>query len=230
VDLDPTLADAHSALAAAWQGQWRWQEADAEISRAIELDPRYPVAYFRKAFNLAILRRFPEAEKALASARELDPAWDAPNGLLCELYYYERRYNDALTLARRWRETNPLFFDSLSARVYVELGRMDAVKPMLSAKTSDPFAAAALRAIGGDGRGAFEELLSINKSSGLGSFHMAEFAVFWLHDKTAAIDWLERALRDHEPDVVSLRLDPIFDPIRQDKRAVAILRELNLAQ
>ena len=58
VDLDPTLAEAHAASAQSWQAQWKWQECEAELSRAIELDPRSPVPRFRRAFTLTVLRRF----------------------------------------------------------------------------------------------------------------------------------------------------------------------------
>jgi hypothetical protein len=39
---------------------------------------------------------------------------------------------------------------------------------------------------------------------------------------------LERSFRDHEPDLASLAIDPIFDTIRSTPRAAALLHGMNL--
>jgi adenylate cyclase len=228
-DLDPTLADAHSALAYGWQAQWRWRDADSEISRAIDLDPRYPRAYFQRAFNLAILRRFDEAERAIETARTLDPGWAAPNGLLAELYYYEHRYSDAHALARRLRDTNPDFFDNLEGRIYDLQGRPDLARPF-HLKAPTPLDRAAVRVIDGDAQAAYRDLVVQLSTSGNSSYELASFVFLNLHDRAATLKLLEQALRKHDPDVVSLALDPLFDPLRSDARIVAILHELNLSE
>ncbi len=87
-----------------------------------------------------------------------------------------------------------------------------------------------MRAIDGDPRGAWQDLLALRRSSGASAFRLAQFALLELHDRSVALDWLEQSLRDHEPDLVSLVLDPIFDPVREDPRARAILAEIHLAK
>jgi TolB-like protein len=232
VALDPTLAEAHSALGLALESEWEWREAGAELSRAIDLDPRYAAGYFRKARDLAIVGRFAEAERKLETARMLDPSWEAPDGLLGELYYYTRRWDDALGLARRGREAQPSyasFFGNLAARVYIARGQTQLAGPYLSADP-DAFHRAWVRAIDGDPRGGWRDLLVTRQTSGESAFHLAEFAAAALRDPGTALDWLEQSFRDHEPDLVSLMLDPIFDSIREDPRARAIRRGINLAE
>ena len=100
--------------------------------KASNSDPRSPVPHFRLAFSLTILRQFAEAEKEIETARALDPSWSAAHGLLGEIYYYERRYEDALDLARRFHAVEPGFFDNLTARVYLAQGnRALALPPLL---------------------------------------------------------------------------------------------------
>jgi serine/threonine-protein kinase len=232
VALAPALAEAHSALGLGLEVQWEWQEAGAELSRAIELDPRYAVGYFRKAVHLAVMGRFAEAERMLETARTLDPSWDPPNGLRAELYYYSRRWNDALGFAQRSREalpTSAYFYDNVSARVYIARGEIPLARPFLSAHP-DAYNRAWVRAIDGDPQGGWRDLLALRRSSGESAFLLARFAAVELRDRGATLDWLEQSLRDHEPDLVSLVLDPIFDSVREDPRARAILSEIHLAK
>lgn len=232
LELDPSLADAHAALGLGWDSQFRWNEAAAEFSRAIQLDPRYPAGYFRKAVDLVATRHFPEAERTIEMARVLDPSWTAPDGLLGELYYYSHRFDDALALARRTHDKPgaAYFADELSARVYLAQGKFDMARPFVAPyAASEAVKRAWLLAIDGNPRGGLETLLTLQRSSGYPSAYLAMYEMFALNDRAAALDRLEQSFRDHEPDVVSLNLDPLFDPIRADPRARALLREMNLS-
>lgn len=232
VALDPTLAEAHSALGLGLEAQWEWQEAGAELSRSIELDPRYAVGYFRKAVHLAVMGRFPEAEQTVMRAHALDPSWDPPDGLRAELYYYTRRWDDALRFAQRTREAEPSnaeFCDNICARVYIARGELSLARPFLAAHP-DAYNRAWVRAIDGDPQGGWRDLLAQRRSSGETAFRLSQFAAAELHDRGATLDLLEQSLRDHEPDLVSLVLDPIFDSVRDDPRARAILTEIHLAK
>ena len=232
VALDPMLPEAHSALGLGLEAQWQWQEAGAELSRSIELDPHYAVGYFRKAVHLAVMGHFPEAEQTAVRAHTLDPSWDPPDGLRAELYYYARRWDDALGFAQRTREAEPSnaeFFDNVTARVYIARGEGPLARPFLTVHP-DAFNRAWVRAIDGDPQGGWRDLLALRRSSGESAFRLARFAAVELRDRGTTLDWLEQSLRDHEPDLVSLMLDPIFDSVRDDPRARAILNEIHLAK
>ncbi len=232
VALDPALAEAHSALGLGLECEWNWKEAGAELSRAIELDPRYPAGYFGKAVDLAVVGRFADAERTLQLARMLDPTWDAPDALLGELYYYTRRWDDVLKFARRGRASQPSdaeFYDNLLAKVYIARDEPKLARPFLSAHPG-AYDQALVRAIDGDPEGGWRDLLALRRSSGETAFRLASYAAAELSDHAVALDWLEQSFRDHEPDLVSLVLDPVFDSIRQEPRALAIRREIHLAE
>jgi len=230
--LDASLVEAHAALGLALEAEWNWEEAYREFSRAIELDPRSPLAHFRMAVDLICRGRFSEGGREIETARMLDPSWDAPDRLLAELYYYWRRWDDALGLAKRIRATRPDgagTADNIGWRVYIAQRKFDLARPFLAA-APDPYTRAWLRAIDGDAAGAWRDLLVQRRSSGASAFRLAAFAAWQLQDRAAALDWLEQSLRDHEPDLVSLAIDPVFDPVRGDPRAQTILRRINLAR
>ena len=55
-------------------------------------------------------------------------------------------------------------------------------------------------------------------------------AMAWvgLSDRERALEILEQAFCDHEPCMVSLKVDVIFDPLRKEKRYKNIVRGVGL--
>jgi serine/threonine-protein kinase len=229
VALDASLAEAHDALALGLESQWQWREAGAEFARAIELDPRSPLTYFRKAVDEASRGRFADAERSVETARLLDPSWSAPDGLLAEIYYYTRRWSDALKLAQRLRDTwhDADMADNISWRVYIAQGNLRLARPFLAAHT-DALSVAWLRFVDGDAGRGWRELLAASRSESVPACWIAGFAAGGLHDPQLALNWLEHSFRDREPDLTSLAIDPVFDAIRSTPRADALLHEMNL--
>jgi len=41
-----------------------------------------------------------------------------------------------------------------------------------------------------------------------------------------ALDWLEAAMRNRDPYLVQLRMDPLFDPLRKEARYQEVMRQL----
>jgi hypothetical protein len=76
----------------------------------------------------------------------------------------------------------------------------------------------------------YQDMLAGWRAAKLSAFAMACFTMSALHDRSATLGWLERSVRDHEPDIVSLSLEPVLDPVRSNPRALAILRTVNLLQ
>lgn len=72
--LDPTLSEAHASLAFnLWHYQWKFQEADAEFHKALDLNPNNATAHHWYGLFLASRGRFEEAGMELSLARTLDP-------------------------------------------------------------------------------------------------------------------------------------------------------------
>ena len=79
IDLDETLAEAHTSLAAiAGDYDWDWTKVDRHFKRAVTLDPNYGTALRFYSFYLACMGRHEEALGFAERARDLDPVSPRP--------------------------------------------------------------------------------------------------------------------------------------------------------
>lgn len=54
------------------------------------------------------------------------------------------------------------------------------------------------------------------------------FFYFAMGEKDEAFRWLTRAFDERNPNVITLRTDPLFDDLRSDPRYLALLARLKL--
>jgi serine/threonine-protein kinase len=72
--LDPDLSEAHAAMAGVlWLHDWQWQEAQAEFTRSLALNPANPIANHWYAEYLMTMGRYEETIARLKNSEELDP-------------------------------------------------------------------------------------------------------------------------------------------------------------
>ena len=50
---------------------------------------------------------------------------------------------------------------------------------------------------------------------------------FGINDE--ALKWLEKACDEHSPTITALKVDPVYDPVRQEPRFQALLRRIGLS-
>ena len=111
IELDPDLAAPHVLLAAVYQKQWQWSNAEAEFKRALELNSNDAGAHVGYAKWLLCQGRTDEAMAWVQRARELDPLGGAgvtplggaaiTNGFIL---FHARRYDEAI---RELRNDDP---------------------------------------------------------------------------------------------------------------------------
>lgn len=113
VALNPSLAEAHNALAmASLVGAWDTGLAEKEFLSALELNPRYTQARCWYAFNYLQLSagRLEEGVIQAKLALEFDPLSSYANAVYSETCVVSRRYTESLDVARRAVELDPESF------------------------------------------------------------------------------------------------------------------------
>src|SRR5947207_5533049 len=97
LELDPSLAEAHTSLA--WVHTWYdydFVAAEREFERSLELNPRYATAHQFFGFYLGMMGRYEEAYTEIKRAIRLDPLSSVFEWSLGFVYWMARRYDQAI--------------------------------------------------------------------------------------------------------------------------------------
>ena len=241
LQLDEQLAEAHTSLALIKENyDWDWEQAEKEFKRAIELDPNYATAHHWYAEHLAYRGRFEEAFSEIERARKLDPLSliiAADDGAIL---YYSRQYDRAIERLRTTQDMDPDFPRArMIIYAYTESGRLaEATAEIEKWRKSDatPYTwALETYAYGRSGKPkeAQETLARLQESVRKGHQEptvMYVIAYAGTEQKDKAFNWLNKAAKVHSSVLMSLKVDPIYDPLRSDPRFEEILRRVGLAR
>jgi len=238
VELDADLAEGHAVLSVLrLLNDWDRAAAETESLLAIELAPGDAYGYSKRAVVLRYAGRGEEAVAAAAQAESLDPfSLIAIEEVGWPLYYSRRfedagnQFNKAVELESNW---DALYFGLGLALVQQHRYRegIDALRTAVHLAPDNALDHAALvygLGRGGYARAAAEEWEQLrSRHAYLPSWFLA---MVWigLGDHERAFDALEGAFRVREPCLVSLKVDPVFDPIRNDPRFPELVRRTGL--
>jgi TolB-like protein/DNA-binding winged helix-turn-helix (wHTH) protein/Flp pilus assembly protein TadD len=236
IELDSSLAEAHTAMAEVYSFQWRWKEGLAESERAITLNPGYGAGHHNVALALALIGRNAEALTHMQRARELDPLSLVINTDFGWVYYLGHRYDEAIAQYQKALELDPNFtlahFDL--ALAYSALARHDkAIAEMQNARGrgSDYLAGLAyVYAVAGrraEALATLAELQRLAKQQYVPPYHLAWIYV-GLGDKDKAIALLQQVYAEHTQHVVDFKTVPMFDSLRSDKRFQELVQKVGL--
>lgn len=228
LQLDPFLAEAHASLGyIALYYDWDWNAAEASFQRSIELNPSYTVAHQWYANHLVARGRFEEAAREMTHAREVNPLSLIANGALGWVYFYARRYEDAIAQCDLALEMAPDWdlCHIWKGQAFEELGRRDEAIASLQGAVElsggtgiSMVALARAHATFGEPDRA-RELLAEMRAAGeyQPSYEIAKvYVALGEHDR--ALDWLERACEEHAHSMAFLKVDPQLVPLHGNPR------------
>ncbi|HWO36229.1 MAG TPA: winged helix-turn-helix domain-containing protein [Candidatus Acidoferrum sp.] len=96
LELDPSLASAHSALAfALWKYSWDWKTAEAEFQKSLTLNPNNAHTHHIYAVLLACRGDFAGADEHMRKAQALDPLSMIIRTNIGWFHYFQRDYAKA---------------------------------------------------------------------------------------------------------------------------------------
>jgi tetratricopeptide (TPR) repeat protein len=242
LELDNTLAEAHSALAdhRLWY-EWDWEGAEKAFQQALRLNPNHANAHGGYAQFLCIMGRPKEALPHMELAIELDPL-DA----LRYLWYgrvlgANHRYDDAIAASRTAMEMTPNL--DLLAGIgagYAAKGMYDEALVFYRKKFADDDEATAALEDGFKKAGykgaarAVADLLAERYGIPGKSVWRQGISSWYIRagDYELAIDWLEKAYEDNSINMPLIgwpKGNPLHDEaLRSNPRFQELLRKMNL--
>jgi len=236
--INDNLAEAHTALAYIKAGyDWDFAGAEREYKRAIELNPNYATARNWYAEFLGLMGHPTESIAEMRRALELEPLSLIINLELGDMLFFAGQHDQAI---EQYRKT--LDLDSSFVRTHIQLGQAycqkaqyeDAIsefKKAISLNSEDNYALQLLGYTYGrlgrtdEAYQAIEQLKERAKQAHVLPYDIAVIYV-GLGEKDRAFEWLEKAYADRDEDLLYLKVDPVLDSLRSDRRFADLLRRI----
>ncbi len=238
--IDENLAEAHSYLGVIKTNyEWDFAGAELELKRAVDLSPNSSDAHGFYARMLVIIGRFDEAIAEMRTAIELEPASAGNHHSFGWILFQARRYDEAIAEEELALEMNPKLRMSYNvlANSYRLKGDDDKAfeallrsrnlgenKPEETELYKDIYARSGWRGI-------YERDLEEEKQAEKkGNPDYADLAgtSIRLGQNEEAIAYLEKAVDQNRFTLITLKVNPRYDPLRSDPRFDDLLRRVGL--
>ncbi|HRI02383.1 MAG TPA: tetratricopeptide repeat protein [Pyrinomonadaceae bacterium] len=250
LEIDPTLAEPHATLAVALhEYEWKHQEAESEFKRAIELDPNYPSSHQWYGNFLLNMGRSKEGVAEMERAIELDPLSPIINSNLAKAYRADHRYDDAIAQYKKTLELMPNFQIAqfhlgntyILKGMYeeaIDIGRQLMLSANIPQAEVDKRISELRNAYRNSGAKGFwqnviEHDMEDARNSGRETDpHVLAGDQLRAGNKEEALNSLEKAvaLGPAKTQILSLKAEPVWDPLRAEPRFKEILRKIGIPE
>jgi DNA-binding winged helix-turn-helix (wHTH) protein/tetratricopeptide (TPR) repeat protein len=232
--LDDSLAESHaSAALAAHIHSWDWTEAEEHYRRAIRLNPHFATGHHWYGVFLAEMGRGEESIAQITIAQNLDPVSLIIGADAGMILYLMRDYDRALRQCLATLDMDPNYFRARMwlGCAYEQKGLYEqALAEYQTARSLDetPYVLewlARAHALSGNPVQAnrlIAELSALSSDVYVDSYYLASVYAA-LGNEQKAIVQLEKACRERSCWLSRLRVDPIFDALRQLPEFEAVL-------
>jgi len=241
LEIDNTLGEAHAALASVKVDSLNWEEAEKNYKRALELSPGYATAHHWHGTYLMHVGRFDEAIHEFKRALELDTLSLVINRNYGELLCYAGQYDKAIKQLKKTLEMDPNFSEThtwlglsyLKKSMYKEA--LEEFQKEIALKKD--FNSQAETYIGityslmdqtDSAQEIRDDLLEKSKKEYISQYFIA-LLYFALGENDQGFEWLEKAYKEKDIRLLSLKTDPLMDGFRSDPRYKALLEKIGLS-
>jgi tetratricopeptide (TPR) repeat protein len=234
IAFEPTLASGYLALAKTHiYYDWDWDAADTCLTKAADLQPGSVDVFLIRSRLSIILGNLDQAIKLSEQVIALDPLRSNSFLLLGQTLYTAGRYEEALAAMQKALDLNPqaAFAHDFLGKIYIAEGKPQQAlaeiekEPVDWEKLADlAFVYQALNRAQ-DSNAALADLIA--KHGNDSAYQIAQvYAIRGDSDKS--FDWLERAYRQRDPGLPSMKIDPLLENLRRDPRYSQLLHKMRL--
>jgi tetratricopeptide (TPR) repeat protein len=229
IELDDSLADAHTARANILSSQFKWSECEKEFRRAVALNPNDSTAHYFYAFLFLMPQnRTEESLAEFRTALSLDPLSPIMNVNYGLTLMVAHRYPEAIAQIQKVLERDPSFSPAhfYLSQVYATSGRYgEALSELGKTKltrnrgarppdTADVQSFAKMMADPGDPAPPTNVAVAYALAG----------------DRNKAFEYLEKARAEQDSELMACIRFPAFDLLHSDPRYAEFMRKLELPQ
>lgn len=229
LELEPSLAEAHTARGKVlgWY-EWKFDEAELALRRAVGTSPNYPDAHWGLATILPANGQLEEGLEEMRTALALDPLSASFAAWVARFLFYSRRYDQAIYQARRALELDPSLPRGHTYVGLAQLAKGDGEAALETLRegveqgnvlSMNAYVAQTLATIGreDEARAVLAELESASDDAYVrGEYVAGAWGALGEFDRAFAA--LDEAVDARSAGLIYLHVDPIYDPLRGDPR------------
>jgi len=238
LELDPTLAEAHATAGlVAMNYDWDWSLAEQELQRAIALNPNEALFYDWYAEYLMAVGKANESIDNIERAHELDPFSIIINSDVGKLLFFARLYDQAEAQLKETLRMDPAFMEAhvWLGIVYVTKQRFDEAIAEFKIGEVNGLQGLMAYAHGKAGRKTeARQMLEATKKLLAQRGDMDNvwltFAYIGMGEKDRAMACLEQDCENHATAAVTLKSNPLFDPLRSEPRFIELMHRVHLTR
>jgi len=241
--LDESLSYAHTSLAHINSVyDWNWDEADKEFKLALKLDDQYATNHHWYAINYLVPHgEFDQAQGAIRQAMELDPLSLIISVTSGMIYYFSRRYDEAIKQYQKTLELEPQFgvaYYFLSWALTQNKAYEDAIKAMnnaisilgttltMQAEQGYIWAASGNKT---EGKKILSQIEALDQRV-ITPYNMYSIAALYnvLHKPEKALEVLHNAYEKRSYRLIYLNVDPWFESLKSFPEMNTLISKLGL--
>jgi len=122
IGLDDNIAESHNSMAMVYLFyEWKWNDAEKEFHKSLELNPSAAETYYAYHVYLAAMDRKKEMLKAIEKAQLLDPLSPLINNSVAQVYMALGRLEESAEQFKKILEQDPSFRAALNGLGWVEI-------------------------------------------------------------------------------------------------------------
>jgi len=245
IEIDPSLAEAHNALASVLGSyDWKFAEAEAEWRSTLVLNPNYASGHQWYAEHLLFMGRYNEGLAEMKRSQDLDPLSLIINGLVGVAYRVSGQYDQAVEQLIKTMELDPNFPRThlFLAETYQAMGQYEKAADefarhfmLLGVPTDTVTKAMATvkeryRTEGPKGYSrAMAEMIEANQDPN--EAPKTVMASYWggAGEFNKAFALLEKGFQEHDDDMLMLK-DPRMGALKSDPRYRDLIRRMGLPE
>jgi tetratricopeptide (TPR) repeat protein len=217
-----------------------WVKAEGEMRRALELNPNYVDTYSVYSYLLSSTGRLDDGIRMARRGLEVDPLSVPLSDDTAGAYYLARRYDESIEQLQRSLDLDPNHAGAyiFLGQAYEQQGKYDeAIAAYQKAIDYSERTSNILGVLGhayaasGRRREALKVLDELKEMSGQKRYVSPyDLAVLYtgLGEKDQAMAQLYLAYETRAGWIINLKIEPLFDPLRNEPRYLELLRRMNL--
>ncbi len=199
-----------------------------ELNKSIALNPNNAEAYVFLAFALMELGRFSEAESNLIKAKQLDPLSGIMRAGWSSYYRYSRNPEKLFALTQDQAYQVRYGWENEMKNWYHFLKENYDSILLHGSQARNPVLLGIAYTRTGKTRDAKNLIDSLKSASEYDNAFSIGIIYGWLEEKQKAMEYLNLAYRLYDYDLISIKVNKIFDPLRNEEEFKELMRKMGM--